>query len=132
MTLELWILLGAALLGLVHMTAASFTFKAQVGNRYSVGPRDEGLQPVGMAGRMHRAQQNFLETFAIFAVCVVLVHLVDAGGALSYWGSILYLVGRILFLPLYALGIPWLRTFSWSAATLGLVLVGAQIPVSEL
>ena len=127
MTFELWILMSAALLGLIHLTAASFTFKAQVGNAYSVGARDENLQPVGMAGRMHRAQHNFMETFPIFAVCVFTVHLADTYGAFSYWGAILYLGGRILFLPLYALGVPWLRTFSWNIATLGLVLVGAQV-----
>lgn len=132
MTFELWILLTSALLGLVHMTAASFTFKAQVGNRYTVGARDENLQPTGVAGRLYRAQQNFLETFAIFAVCVVTVHLSDAHGSLSYWGSILYLAGRLLFLPLYAAGVPWLRTFSWNLATLGLVLVGAQVVVSNV
>ncbi len=132
MTFELWILLSAALLGLVHMTAASFTFKAQVGNRYTVGARDENLQPMGVAGRLYRAQQNFLETFAIFAVCVVTVHLTNAYGSLSYWGSILYLAGRLLFLPLYAAGVPWLRTFSWNLATLGLVLVGAQVVVSNV
>jgi uncharacterized MAPEG superfamily protein len=132
MTFELWILLGAALLGLVHIAAASFTFKAQVGNRYAVGARDENLQPVGMAGRMHRAQQNFLETFAIFAACVVIVHLSEASGSLSHWGSILYLAGRILFLPLYAAGVPWLRTFSWNLASLGLALVGAQVIAGNL
>lgn len=132
MTFELWVLLAAALLGLVHLAAASFTFKAQVGNRYSVGARDEHLQPTGVAGRLHRAQQNFLETFAIFSVFVVIVHLSDAYGSFSYWGSALYLVGRILFLPLYAAGVPWLRTFIWKLATLGLALVGVQVIVSNL
>lgn len=131
MTPELWILLSAALLGLVHMAAASFTFKAQVGNRYTVGPRDRNLQPSGVAGRLQRAQRNFLETFAIFATCVLVVHLTDAYGSFSYWGSILYLGGRVLFLPLYAMGVPWLRTFSWNLATLGLVLVGVQVLVSN-
>jgi uncharacterized MAPEG superfamily protein len=126
MTFELWILLAAALLGLVHLSAASFTFKAQVGNRYTVGPRDENLQPSGIAGRLHRAQQNFLETFAIFAVCVLVVHVTDSYGALSRWGAMLYIGGRVAFLPLYAIGVPWLRTFSWNIATLGLVLVGGQ------
>ena len=89
------------------------------------------MQPAGIAGRLHRAQMNFLETFSIFATCVVVVHLSDTYGALSYWGSVLYLVGRILFLPLYAAGIPWLRTFSWNLATLGLVLVGTQVVVGS-
>lgn len=132
MTFELWVLLAAALLGLLHMTAASFTFKAQVGNAYTVGARDENVQPAAMAGRMQRAQQNFLETFGIFTTCVVLVHLTGAYGGLSYWGCVLYLGGRVLFLPLYALGIRWIRTFSWNVATLGLVLVGVQVVVGNL
>lgn len=132
MTLELWMLLAAGLLGLVHIGAASFTFKAQVGNTYTVGARDEGLQPQGMAGRLYRAQQNFLETFAIFAACVLIAHVVNANGALSQWGSLMYLAGRVLFLPLYAIGVPWLRTFSWNVASLGLALVGVHIVVSAL
>jgi uncharacterized MAPEG superfamily protein len=130
-TVELWILLLAALLGLVHLSAASFAFKAQVGNRYTIGPRDENLQAVGVAGRLQRAQQNFLETFPVFAACVLLVQVTDGYGTLSFWGSILYLGGRVLFLPLYAMGVPWLRTLSWNVATLGLALVGAQIVVGN-
>ena len=115
MTWELYALLAAVLLGLVHLSAASFAFKAQVGNRYTVGARDEGLQPKGIAARLHRANANFLETFPYFAVCVLVVRLLDASGSLSQFGCALYLAG-----------VPWLRTFSWNIATLGLVLVGAQ------
>ena len=131
MTFELWILMCGALLGLVHLAVASFAFKAQVGNRYTVGARDENLQPMGVAGRLYRAHTNFLETFPIFAVCVFVVHLSNAYGSLSYWGCILYLAGRVLFLPLYAAGVPWLRTFSWKLATLGLVMVGVQVVVGH-
>jgi len=123
MSVEFWCLFGAMILGLVHMTAASFTFKAQVGNAYTVGARDEGLRPAGVAARLDRAQRNFLETFAVFAAAVLMSQALDKLGGLGAWGSALYLGGRILFLPLYALGTPWLRTFSWNAATLGLVLV---------
>lgn len=126
MTYELWVLLGAVLLGLVHLSAASFTFKAQVGNAYTVGARDEGLQPKGISGRLHRANANFLETFPYFAVCVLIVHLTQSYGALSWWGCTIYIACRVLFLPLYAMGTPWIRTFSWNAATLGLALVGIQ------
>ena len=132
MTIELWFVLAAALLGLVHLSAASFAFKAQVGNEYSVGPRDENLQPAGIAGRLHRAHQNFLETYVIFVAFVVIVHLTNAYGQLSFWGAIIYLIGRIMFLPLYAWGVAWLRTLSWNLATFGLVLVGAQAVIENL
>jgi uncharacterized MAPEG superfamily protein len=126
MTFELWSLLAAILIGLIHLSAQSFSFKAQAGNAYTVGPRDAGLQPTGMAGRLERAHVNFLETFGYFAAASVIVHVSGSAGALSFWGAILYLTGRTLFLPLYAAGVPWLRTFSWNAATLGLALVALQ------
>ena len=127
MTFELWILLAATFWGLVHLSTASFVFKAQVGMKYSVGARDENILSTGIAGRLYRAQWNFLETFPFFAVCVLLVFVTDSSGSMSYWGTCMYFGGRVLFLPLYAAGIPWLRTLSWNIATLGLVLVGIQL-----
>jgi uncharacterized MAPEG superfamily protein len=126
MTTELYALLAAVLIGLVYLSAAAFSFKAQAGNAYTVGARDAAIQPTGIAARLHRAQANFMETFPFFAACALVVHITGTSGQLSLIGCALYLGGRILFLPLYALGTPWLRTFSWNAATLGLVLVGVQ------
>ena len=100
-----------------------------MGNAYSVGPRDEDLRPTGVAGRRDRAQRNFLETFAIFAVAVLMAHALDRSNAFTQYGAMVYLAGRCLFLPLYAAGVPWLRTFSWNLATAGLaaVMVGVVI-----
>jgi uncharacterized MAPEG superfamily protein len=124
MSAESWALFGAMILGLVHLTAASFSFKAQVGNAYTVGARDADIQPAGIAGRLGRAQRNFLETFAIFAAAVLML---ETSGRTGWWvseaGALLYLGGRIVFLPLYAAGVPWLRTLSWNLATTGLVMV---------
>lgn len=127
MTFDLWILLAAALLGLVHVSLSSFLYKGQEGNAYTVGPRDEPRPRKGVAGRLDRAQWNFLETFPLFAVCILVAHVSGTAGNLSWWGGVLYLGGRIAYLPLYALGVPWLRTFSWNIATLGLVFVGLQV-----
>ena len=124
MTIESWSLFGAMVLGLVHLTVASFAFKAQVGNAYAVGARDEGLRPTGVAARLDRAQRNFLETFAIFAAAVLLLENLNRTGSwLSEYGALAYLVGRAVYLPLYASGVPWLRSFSWNIATLGLAMV---------
>jgi uncharacterized MAPEG superfamily protein len=129
MTLDLWMLIGACVWGLVHISAASFMFKAQVGNKYTVGPRDEELLPKAIAGRLHRAQTNFFETFPIFAAVVLVVHVAGRAGDLSAVGSVMYLAARVVYLPLYTAGIPWLRSFAWNVATLGIVLVGLQLAV---
>lgn len=128
MSIELGALFAAMVLGLAHLTAASFTFKAQEGNAYSVGPRDEDRPRKGVAGRLDRAQRNFLETFAIFAAAVLTLEILHRSGTwLSEVGALVYVAGRILFLPLYAAGIPWLRTFSWNFATAGLAMVMVAI-----
>lgn len=127
MSVEMGCLYAAMVLALVHLTVASFSFKAQVGNRYSVGARDEDLRPHGVAGRLDRAQRNFLETFPVFVAAVLMGHVLGKAGDLGAAGALTYIGGRVLFLPLYAWGVPWLRTFSWNIATLGLVLVMVQI-----
>lgn len=128
LSVESWALFGAMVLGLVHLSAASFAFKAQVGNAYTVGARDDDIRPAGVAGRLGRAQRNFLETFAIFAAAVLML---EISGRTGWWpsetGALAYLGGRILFLPLYAAGVRWWRTLSWNLATAGLVLVMAAV-----
>lgn len=127
MSTEFWCLFLAMVLALVHLTAASFSFKAQVGNRYAVGARDEDLRPTGVAARLDRAQRNFLETFPVFVAAVLMVHLLGREDWLSEVGAVIYVAGRALFLPLYAAGVPWIRTFSWNLATFGLAMVMAQV-----
>ena len=68
-----------------------------------------------------------METYPFFLAFALLVFATDSAGLFSYWRAWMYLIGRLLFLPLYAIGIPWLRTISWQIATLGLILVGAQL-----
>lgn len=127
MTIELYVLVAATALGLIHLSAAAFAFKKQVGNSYTVGPRDEEIRPVGVAARLARAQSNFMETFPLFAALVLTVDVTENLGALSFWGVTLYIAGRAAFLPLYASGTRWLRSLSWNVATLGIVLVALQL-----
>lgn len=131
MILELWLLLVATALGIIHLTAASFSYKAQVGNSYTIGARDKHIEPVNIAGRFHRAQSNFNETYAYFAVVTLIVFLTESSGVYSYWGALIYVTGRIVYLPLYGLGVRWFRTIAWNFSTLGLVMVGIQIVASN-
>ena len=123
MSVELWCLFGAMVLAVVHISAQSLVYRAQAGNDYMVGARDEVKPATGVAARLDRASRNFMETFPVFAAAVLLVHVTDGAGVRSYWGALVYLGCRFLFLPLYAAGVPWLRTFSWNAATAGIVAV---------
>jgi uncharacterized MAPEG superfamily protein len=42
---------------------------------------------------------------------------------MAVWGSQIYFYARVFYLPIYAAGIPLVRTVVWSVATLGIVMV---------
>jgi uncharacterized MAPEG superfamily protein len=111
-------------LGLIHIVAASHSASLQRGYRWTASARDAPLAPLtGVAGRLARALVNFCETFPFFAALAIAVVVVGKSGALSQWGAGLYLAGRVVYLPLYALGVPLVRSLVWNVATLGIGLL---------
>ncbi|MDQ3303414.1 MAG: MAPEG family protein, partial [Actinomycetota bacterium] len=95
----------------------------QRGYRWSSSPRDEAVPPLrGVAGRLDRALRNFLETFPLFAAVVLAAHVSETHNALTEWGARLYLWGRVAYVPLYAAGVPLVRSLVWNVATVGIIL----------
>ena len=125
---ELLGLVAAAVLGLVHIVLASHSASLQRGYRWSASPRDEQLPPLaGIAGRLVRANANFLETFPFFAGGTLAVVATGAQSAWSKWGIMLYVGGRIAYLPLYAFGVPVVRSVAWNVAIAGIVAIYAAL-----
>jgi uncharacterized MAPEG superfamily protein len=113
----------AVLLGLGQIVAASHAASLQRGYRWTAGPRDGPAQPLrGVAGRLERALRNFLETFPLFAAAVLAAHVLEIHNALTEWGARLYFWARVAYVPLYAAGVPVVRSLVWNVATLGIVL----------
>jgi uncharacterized MAPEG superfamily protein len=123
MTTELWVLFAAVCLGIVHVSADSFSFKAQVGNAYTIGARDQPIERTDLAGRLHRAARNYTENLVLFAIVVVLLHLAGQSRPLSHAGAYMWIGGRAAYLFAYASGVPWVRTVCWQIAMVGLVLM---------
>lgn len=120
---EMSYLLLSVVLLLVHLAVQSFTFKAQVGNRYTVGARDEGLQPTGLAGRAARAYANYRETFPAFATLALAVEIL---GTADWWtglGAALYFWCRVAYLPAYLAGVVWVRSLIWKVSGIGLAIM---------
>jgi uncharacterized MAPEG superfamily protein len=125
---EMWLLFVSIVLGFVHILAQALSMNAERGVDYNVGPRDKPMPPLtGVAGRLSRALRNFLETFPLFVAAIVLAQLVNVHNGLTLWGAWLYVAGRVLYLPLYALGVPYLRSLVWGIAAAGIVLILAGI-----
>ncbi len=115
-------------LGLVQIIAASHAASLQRGYRWTSSPRDEPTPPLrGVAGRLDRALRNYLETFPLFAAVVLVAHVSETHNALTEWGSRLYLWGRVAYVPLYAAGVPLVRSLAWNVATVGIVLLAIAL-----
>jgi uncharacterized MAPEG superfamily protein len=125
MPVELKILALGALLLLVHIFSAVHLKTKQYGRNWNVGARDEALEPLDpMAGRLARAQANFQETFPIAVVALLGVVIAGQTNWMTAIGGWIWLVCRTIYLPLYAMGVPVVRTvvFAISIGGLGMVL----------
>jgi len=124
MTPELTVLAWGCVLALVHVFAAVRVKTRQYGTKWNVGARDEELPPPQpIVGRLARAQANFFETFPIFAAAALVVAVAGLGDRWTAIGAWLWLGARLVYLPLYALGVPVVRTIVFLASVAGIVMV---------
>ena len=124
MTIELTCLAWAVILGLVHILVAGNVRTKQLGTKWNMGARDGAIPALSVfADRLFRAQANFFETFPLFVAAVLIVAVTQSFSVYSYWGSLLYLIARVMYFPLYAFGVPVARTIVWLISMLGLLLV---------
>ena len=124
MTVELQMLTWAVVLGLVQVALGAALATAQRGLKWNLSARDGDPEPLtGVAARMDRALKNFLETFGFFVAAVLCVVLAQRTSAHTALGAQLYLFARVAYVPVYAAGIPYLRTALWAASIAGLLMV---------
>jgi len=115
--------LGAVLL-IVQIVIATQLKTNQYGAKWNVGPRDEAApSPSPVAGRMIRAQANFEETFPIAIVALLGVVLANKTSASTALGGWIWLGARVVYIPLYAAGVPVVRTLCWMVSVVGLLMV---------
>ena len=128
MTTELFHLALTLLLALVQIFLPAFGRVGQFGLAWNAGPRDQPKGPVGpVTGRLERAQANLFETLPLFIGAVLIAHVSGANGALTAWGAGLYFWARVAYLPLYAFGVPYVRSLAWVVSLVGLVLILATL-----
>jgi uncharacterized MAPEG superfamily protein len=121
---EIQMLCWSAVLGLVQLLISTTLAVGDQGLPYAAGPRDAPAPPVKIiTARLLRAFANFRETFVYFAVAVLLVTLLNKTSATTALGAQLYFWARLVYVPVYASGIPFARTAVWTVSIIGLVMV---------
>lgn len=121
------VMLGVSVaLLLVQLFLQSVSATLEMGGDYKAGPRDEARVLEGIfAGRADRAFRNLLETFPVFASLALALVVTGRNGGLGALGAQVWVVTRLLYVPLYFIQIPYARSLVWfvSIFALGAMLV---------
>ncbi len=123
-----FILLGVVVVwGVVQLFWAAAAARRQRGLEWSAGPRDEPRPVSGNAARLERACRNFNETFPLFAAALLASSALGKLGALSLWGTHLYVWARVAYTPCYVSGVKGVRSIVFVVSIIGLSLVVLSI-----
>jgi uncharacterized MAPEG superfamily protein len=111
-------------LGMLHLLVVAHFQRRQYELRWIASSRDEPRPPLsGVGGRLERAFRNYLETYPFFLSFIVAAVLTHRTNAWTSWGAFTYVLARIIYVPLYASGIPLIRSLAWNVATFGSIAV---------
>lgn len=112
MTLLTWIsiMLGAALRNREWTLA---------GMKVGLSNRDQLPEATPLGGRAERAARNTKENFILFAALALTAQVAGLGEQATA-GAAVFFWARVVYLPVYLLGITYLRSAVWGVGVVGL------------
>lgn len=122
---ELTCLELSVVIWLAHVFVQAGIANAVIGTPYLAGSRDKKIEVGGVYyPRATRALANYVENYGPFiAADLGLIVTQHTGGM----GATIWVLARIAYLPLYMLGVPYVRSLSWGVAIVGLVMMLARL-----
>ncbi len=124
MTTELTLLAWTIVLALVYVFAFDIVRTRQYGLKWNTSARDATMPPLSaVADRLGRAQANLFETLPLFVAAVLIAHAAGVHTRLTVLGAELFFWARVIYLPLYAFGVPQVRSLVWLVSLAGLLMI---------
>lgn len=127
MRLELWMLLGAALLLLALPLIYGAGLVRRVGAATMLGNRDDFPTVTGWPARGRRAHRNLIENLLPFAIVVLTAGQLGISNGVTQAGAVLFLAARLAHAASYLAGVGAPRALAFYAGTLGTLLVASQL-----
>ena len=118
MSSELTILALYGLICLIIVTFQAVAAMGQVGLPKLAGPRDDMPPITGMAGRLKRTVDNSVVAMVLFAPAILSLAAQDAFTSGTLLAAQIFVVARVLYVPAYISGVPYVRTLIWAAGFL--------------
>ena len=96
---------------------------ARNGIKEVLGPRDHQPPYTVIGGRAARALANMQEALPVFLALALLNLILGTAAAMAITGGWIFLIARVLYVPVYMAGVPVLRTLIWAVGWAGLVMM---------
>ena len=123
-TTELIYLAATLVLALVQILIPAAARDMEFGLAWGGGTRDHTPESKNLVvARLERAKANLYETLPLFIGAVLIAHVTGAESVLTLWGAALYFWARVAYIPLYALGVPYIRSLVWLVSLAGLIMI---------
>lgn len=87
------------------------------------GNRDHVRPHTVVGGRALRALANMQEALPVFLALALLNLIVAPAASLAITGAWIFLIARLVYVPLYLGGVAYLRTLVWVVSWVGLVMM---------
>jgi uncharacterized MAPEG superfamily protein len=112
------------LIALVYILLPSWFLTRANGMKWNAGPRDETPnQASPMGQRLERARKNFFETYPLFLAAMLVAVGRQHPSQWIDWGAQAYVWARLLYIPLYAFGVSYVRSVAWFVSLIGIALI---------
>ncbi len=111
----------SVLLWVVQVLVQAGAAQSALSLSYLASPRDKPSAPEGIFyGRASRALANYIENFTAFvALDLAFIALHWSAGI---WPTV-WIVARIVYLPLYLFGVIYVRSLMWTVSLLAIVMM---------
>jgi uncharacterized MAPEG superfamily protein len=129
MTTELAMAVAIIVLGLVQLVLAALEFRRVHGVHYANTAMDKAPAKPDSAllGRLSRAQRNLMETAPFFIGLCIIIAMAGLSSPVTQSAAVIFVAARIVYFPLYALGVPYLRGMVWLVSFIALCAMTAGV-----
>jgi uncharacterized MAPEG superfamily protein len=124
---EITILGWSVVLLLVHIVAQTLSLVKDGGLGYAMSNRDGEVATTLVTGRLTRGLRNFVETYGAFVGLALALAVTGKTGGLGATGALIWFWARVVYVPVFAVGIPVLRTGVWTVSVVGLAMMLIQL-----
>jgi uncharacterized MAPEG superfamily protein len=122
-SIELTLLIWSTTLFGFYIGLQAILYRMQHGVWFAGSGRDHEPPPDIWNARAQKALRNLIETYGVFVALVVATELSGRSDGFTQWGAQLYFWARWVYLPLYLLGVQYVRSLVWCVIAGGLVLM---------